>query len=70
MSVQLHYPEVFDDSLVADKRILMIRNKTSLILSKDLIDLSGWPGMTKRDKLQKGQLKFSKSSLGKKHNKI
>jgi hypothetical protein len=70
MSVRLHYPEVFDGSLGTKKRILMIRHITSLILSKELIGLSGWSGMRKRDKLQKGRLKFSKTSLGQKHNKI
>jgi hypothetical protein len=64
MSVRIHYPEVFDGSSVIDKRILMIRHRTSLILRKDLIGLSGWSGMRTRDKLQKGQLKFSKTSLG------
>jgi hypothetical protein len=70
MSVRLHYPEVFDGSSGTDKRILMIRHRTSLILSKDLIGLLGWPGMRTRDKLQKGRLKFSKTSLGQKHDKI
>jgi hypothetical protein len=54
MSVQLRYPEVFDRSSGTDKRILMIKNRTSLILSKDLIGLLGWSGMRTRDKLQKG----------------
>jgi hypothetical protein len=53
MSVQLHYPEVFDGSLVMDLIILMIRLKASVILNKDLIGCSGWPGMRKRDILQR-----------------
>jgi hypothetical protein len=48
----------------------VIRQRTSLILSKDLIGLSGWLGMRTRDKLQKGRLKFSKTSLGQKHDKM
>jgi hypothetical protein len=48
MSVQLHYPRVFNGSSVMD---LMIRLKDSLILNKDLIGHSGWSGMRERDKL-------------------
>jgi hypothetical protein len=51
MSVQLHYPEVFDGSSVMDLIILMIRLKASLISNKDLIGHSGWLGMRARDKL-------------------
>jgi hypothetical protein len=51
MSVQLHYLEVFDGSLVID---LMIGLKASVILNKDLIRRSGWPGMRTRDILQRG----------------
>jgi hypothetical protein len=43
MSVQLHYPEVFDDSSVMDLIILMIGLKASVISNKDLIGSSGWP---------------------------
>ena len=48
MSVQMHYPEVFDGSSIMD---LMIRMKASLILNKDLIGYSGWSSMRARDKL-------------------
>ena len=58
MSVQLHYPEVFDGSSVMDLIILMIRLKASLILNKGLIGHSGWPGMRARDKLQRGRLRL------------
>jgi hypothetical protein len=51
MSVQLHYPEVFDGSSRKDKRISMIRQRTSLILNKELIGLLGWSSMRKRDNL-------------------
>ena len=54
MSVRLHYPEVFDDSLVVDLIILMIGLKVSVISNKDLIGRSGWPGMWTRDILQRG----------------
>jgi hypothetical protein len=54
MSVRIHHPEVFDGSSGTDKRILMIKHRTSLILSKDLIGPLGWLGMRTRDKLQKG----------------
>jgi hypothetical protein len=54
MSVRLHYPEVFDSSLVMDLIILMIRLKASMISNKDLIGCSGWPSMRTRDKLQRG----------------
>jgi hypothetical protein len=37
MSVQLHYPEVFDGSSVMELIILMIRLKASVFLNKDLI---------------------------------
>jgi hypothetical protein len=59
MSVRLHYPEVFDGSSVMDLIILMIGLKASLILNKDLIGRSGWPGMRKRDILQRGRLRLS-----------
>jgi len=59
MSVQLHYPEVFDGSSVMDLIILMVRLKASVISNKDLIGCSGWLGMRTRDILQRGQLKFS-----------
>jgi hypothetical protein len=36
MSVQIHYPEVFDGSSGTDKRILMIRHRTSLIFEQGL----------------------------------
>jgi hypothetical protein len=39
----------------------MIRLKASLISSKDLIRISGWPGMRERDKLQRGWLKLGKN---------
>jgi hypothetical protein len=54
MSVRLHFPEVFDDSLVMDLIILMIGLKASVISNKDLIGRSGWPGMQTRDILQSG----------------
>jgi hypothetical protein len=53
MSVRLHYPEVFDDSLVMDLTILMIGLKASLISNRDLIGCSGWSGMRTRDILQR-----------------
>jgi hypothetical protein len=53
MSVQLHYPEVFDGSPETYKRTLVIRQRTSLILNKDLIELLGWSGMSSRDKMKK-----------------
>ena len=59
MSVQLHYPEVFDGSSVMDLIILMIRLKASLISNKDLTGHSGWPGMRTRDTLQSGRLRLS-----------
>jgi hypothetical protein len=49
MSVRLHYPEVFDGSLVMDLIILMIGLKASVISNKDLIGLPGWPSMRTRD---------------------
>jgi hypothetical protein len=64
VSVQLHYPEVFDGSSGTDKRISVIRQRTSLISNKDLIGLLGWSGMRERDKLQKGRLRLGKNSLG------
>jgi hypothetical protein len=54
MSVQLHYPEVFDGSSVMDLIILMIRLKASVISNKDLIGRSRCPGMRTRDILQRG----------------
>jgi hypothetical protein len=59
MSVRLHYPEVFDGSSVMDLIILMIRLKALVILNKDLIGCSGWPGMRTRDILQRGRLRLS-----------
>ena len=59
MSVQLHYPEVFDGSSVMDLIILMIGLKASLISNKDLIGCSRWPSMRTRDILQRGRLKLS-----------
>jgi hypothetical protein len=59
MSVQLHYPEVFDGSSVVELIILMIRLKASAILNKDLIGCSRWPGMQTRDILQRGRLRLS-----------
>jgi hypothetical protein len=59
MSVRLHYPEIFDGSLVMDLIILMIRLKASMISNKDLIGCSGWPGMRARDILQRGRLRLS-----------
>jgi hypothetical protein len=64
VSVQLHYPEVFDGSSGTDKRISVIRQRTSLISNKELIGLLGWSGMRSRDKMQKGQLRLGKNSLG------
>jgi hypothetical protein len=45
MSVRLHYPEVFDGSLIMDLIILMIGH-------------SGWSGMRIRDILQRGRLRI------------
>ena len=59
MSVRLHYPEVFDDSLVMDLTILMIGLKASVISNKDLIGRSGWSSMQTRDILQRGRLRRS-----------
>jgi hypothetical protein len=65
MSVRLHYPEVFDGSLVMDLIILMIGLKASVISNKELIGRSGWLGMWTRDILQSGQLRLSnQTSLG------
>jgi hypothetical protein len=58
MSVRLHYPEVFDDLLVMDLIILMIRLKASVISNKDLIGCLGWPGMRTRDILKRGRLRL------------
>ena len=54
MSVRLHYPEVFDGSLVMDLIILMIGLKASVISNKDLIGQLEWSGMQTRDILQRG----------------
>ena len=59
MSVRLHYPEVFDGSLVVDLIILMMRLKASVISNKDLIGCLGWLGMRTRDILQRGRLRLS-----------
>jgi hypothetical protein len=59
MSVQMHYPEVFDGSSVMDLIILMIGLKASVISNKDLIGRSGWLGMWTRDILQRGRLRIS-----------
>jgi hypothetical protein len=59
MSVQLHYPEVFNGSSVMDLIILMIGLKASVISNKDLIGCSGWPGMQTRDIFQRGRLRLS-----------
>ena len=59
MSVRLHYPEVFDGSLVMDLIILMIGLEASAILNKDLIGHSRWPSMRTRDILQSGRLRLS-----------
>jgi hypothetical protein len=63
VSVQIHYPEVFDDYSGIDKRISVIRHRTSLISNKDLIGILGWLNMRERDKLQKGQLRLGENSL-------
>jgi hypothetical protein len=39
----------------------MIRLEASLTSNKDLIRLSGWPGMKVRDKLQMGRLRLGKN---------
>jgi hypothetical protein len=59
MSVQLHYLEFFDGLSVMDMIILMIGLKASVISNKDLIGHSGWPGMWRKDILQRGQLRLS-----------
>jgi hypothetical protein len=59
MSVQLHYPEVFDGSSVRDLIILMIGLKASVISNKESIGRSGWPGMQTIDILQRGRLRLS-----------
>jgi hypothetical protein len=59
MNVRLYYPEVFDGSSVLDLIILMIGLKDSVILNKDLIGRSGWPGMRTRDILRSGRLRLS-----------
>jgi hypothetical protein len=65
MSVQLHYPELFDGLSVTDLIILMIGLKALVISNKDLVGRSGWLGMRTRDILQSGQLRLSnKDSLG------
>jgi hypothetical protein len=68
VSVQIHYPKVYNGSSGTYKRISLIKKRTSLISRKDLIGLPGWPGMRSRDKLQKGQLRLGKTSLGKEHD--
>jgi hypothetical protein len=47
----------------------MIRQRTSLILNKDLIGLLGWMGMRERDKLQKVRLRLVENSLGQEHER-
>jgi hypothetical protein len=42
----------------------MIKQRTSLISSKDLIGLLGWPRMREREKLQQVQLRMGETSLG------
>jgi hypothetical protein len=59
MNVRLHYPEVFDGSLVLDLIILMIGLKALVISNKDLIGCSGWLGIRTRDILQSGRLRLS-----------
>jgi hypothetical protein len=59
MSVRLHYPEVFNGSLVMDLIILMIGLKASVISNKELIGRLGWPGMRTRDILQRVRLRLS-----------
>jgi hypothetical protein len=59
MSVQLHYPEVFDGSSVMDLIILMIGLKASMISNKDMIGRSGWSGLRTRDILHRGRLRLS-----------
>jgi hypothetical protein len=59
MSVRLHYPEVFDGSLVMDLIILMIGLKASVISNKDLIGHSRWLSMQTRDIFHRGRLRLS-----------
>ena len=59
MSVQLHYPEVFNGLSMTDLIIWTIGLKASVISNKDLIGRSGWPGMLTRDILQSGRLRLS-----------
>jgi hypothetical protein len=54
MSVQLHYPEVFDGSSVMDLIILMIGLKASVISNKDLIGCSGWSGYADKRHIAEG----------------
>ena len=49
MSIQLHYPEVFDGLSVMELIILMIGLKALVISNKDLIGHSGWSGMQTTD---------------------
>jgi hypothetical protein len=44
VSVRIHYPEVFDGSSGTNKRISVIRQRTSVISNKDLIGLLGMVG--------------------------
>jgi hypothetical protein len=59
MSVRMHYPEVFNGLSMTDLIIWMIGLKASVILNKDLIGHSGWPGMRTRDILQSGRPRLS-----------
>jgi hypothetical protein len=69
VSVGIHYPNVFDGSSGTDKKILVIRQRTSLISNKDLIGLLGWLDMKSRDKLQKYRLRMGETSLGQNHER-
>jgi hypothetical protein len=63
VSVRIHYPEVFDGSSGTDKRISVIRQRTSLISNKDLIGLLGWSGMREETNCRKADSGWVKIPL-------
>jgi hypothetical protein len=64
VSVQLHYPEVFDDSSGNRQEDLGDQAKNFIDFEQGLDWTLGMVGMRSRDKLQKGRLKLGKNSLG------